>query len=115
MSVAPPDDPLRAALLRLGDQGDRTERFLGSAAKHVNEAAADPVASHHAAYALREALMSIVELGGARPLGMRDAADEVVRRFKAAGADTEVLVESIRKLGEVLRAQGPTRFALSAP
>ncbi len=107
MSAAPPDDPLRTALGRLGDQGERADRFLQSAAKHLNDAGADPVASHHAAYALREALMSIVELGGVRPLGMRDAADEVVRRFEAAGADTDALVESIRKLGEVLRGPGP--------
>jgi hypothetical protein len=86
MSAAPPDEPLRTALLRLGDQGERAQRFVDSAAKHLDDAAADPMASHHAAYALREALMSIVELGGARPLGMRDAADEVVRRFEAAGA-----------------------------
>ena len=107
MSVAPPDASLRTALRRLGDQGERAERFLESAAKHLNDASADPLTGHHAAHALREALMSIVELGGVRPVGMRDAADEVVRRFEAAGSGTDALVESIRKLGEVLRGPGP--------
>ena len=107
MPVSPPDEPLRAALLRLGDQGDRAHRFLRSGVKHINDAAADPMATQHAAYALREALMSIVELGGARPRGMREAADEVVRRFEAAGADADVLANSIRKLADVLSGPGP--------
>jgi hypothetical protein len=107
MSVVPPDEPLRKALLRLGDQGDRAQQFLDSAAKHLNDPGTDPMATHHAAYALREALTSIVALGGAPPRGMRDAADNVVRRFETAGTDANPLADSIRKLADVVRGPGP--------
>jgi hypothetical protein len=105
--VATPDEALRTALRRLGEHGARAERFLGSAAKHLNDAGADPMATYHTAYALREALMAIVERGGARPRGMTDAAQDVVRRFDAAAADPDQLADSIRRLAEVLKGPGP--------
>lgn len=61
---------------RLGENGARAEQFLDSAAEHL--ATDHPRAAQHAAYALREALMSIVKLGGARPRGISDAAEDVV-------------------------------------
>ena len=77
MAPTPPDDTLRHALRRLGENGVRTEQFLDSAAEHLGSDR--PLAAQHAAYALREALMSVVELGGARPRGVTEAADEVLR------------------------------------
>ena len=97
MFATPPDEPLRTALRRLGEYGARGERFLDSAVRHLNEPGDDPAAPQHAAYALREALMSIIERGGPRPRGVGEAAREVVRRFAAAGADRDRLADSIRK------------------
>ncbi|WP_156028186.1 hypothetical protein [Candidatus Solirubrobacter pratensis] len=107
MSTAPLDEPLRTALRRLGEHGERAERFLDSALRHLNEPGDDRAAPQHAAYALREALMSIVERGGARPYGMGEAARDVVRRFAAVGAGRDRLADSIRKLAEVLDGPGP--------
>jgi hypothetical protein len=108
MRAEPPDEPLRTALRRLGEHGVRAERFLDSAVRHLNEPRDDPAAPQHASYATREALMSIVERGGARPRGVGEAASEVVRRFDATGADHVHLAESIRKLAEVLEGPGPS-------
>jgi hypothetical protein len=113
MSASPPDGPLRTALRRFGEHGARAERFLDSAVRHLNDPGADPAAPQHASYALREALMSIVERGGARPRGVGDAAREVVRRFEATGADSDRLADSIRKLAEVLDGPGPNAERLA--
>lgn len=104
MGPAPPDDDLRASLRRLGENGERAERFLDSAVEHLSSDR--PLAAQHAAYALREALMSIVKLGGARPRGMKEAAEEVVRRWRGDAASGR-LAESIRRLGDVLEGPGP--------
>src|SRR4051794_32293285 len=98
MAAGSPDKTLRQAL-RLGERGVRAEEFLDSAAEQL--ISGQPQAAQHAAYALREALVSIVKLGGARPRGMKEAADEVVRRWKG-GAPAERLDESIHRLADVL-------------
>lgn len=106
MSVPPPDTSLRRALRRLfGDHGARAERFLVSAAKHLDDA--DEVAPQHVAYALREALTAILEWAGTRPRGMTDAAREVVRRFDGAGGDSAQLADAIGRLRIVLDGPGP--------
>jgi hypothetical protein len=104
-----PNETLRKALRRLGEYGVRAEEFLDSAAEHLGSDHAR--AAQHAAYAIREALMSIVKLGGARPRGIKEAAEDVVRRWKAKGLD-ERLAESIRQLGEVLDGPGPNERLL---
>lgn len=106
MPVPPPDESLHTVLRRLGDHGVRAERFLDSAAKHLNDPGPDAAVTQHVAYALREALMAIVERGGVRPRGVREAAQDVVRRWEAAG-DVDQLVDSIRRLAEVLEGPGP--------
>jgi hypothetical protein len=70
-----------------------------------------PLAAQHAAYALREALMSIVKLGGARPPDIREAAGEVVRRWHA-DAPPERLAESVRGLGDALIGRDPNERQL---
>ena len=63
MAAEPPDETLRAAC-RLGAQGIRAEQFLESSAGQLKSD--QSLAAAHAAYALREALMAIVSLGGRR-------------------------------------------------
>src|SRR5436189_222315 len=109
MAIAPPDETLRQALRRLGENGARAEQFLDSAAEQLSSER--PLAAQHAAYALREALMSIVALGGARPRGMKEAAEEVVRRWQRE-APSERIAESVRRLGEILAGPGPNERRL---
>ena len=45
MPIPPPDEPLHTALRRLGDHGVRAERFLDSAAKHLNDPGAGSLRS----------------------------------------------------------------------
>lgn len=104
MASAPPDQTLREALRRLGEGGARAEQFLDSAAEQLSSGR--PLAAQHAAYALREALMSIVKLGGRRPRGMKDFAAEVVRRWNGQ-APTDRVAESVRRLEEALNGPGP--------
>src|SRR5947209_10784536 len=108
----PLSESLRAGLRRLGEHGGRAELFLRSAAVHLNAAAEDPMAPHHAAYAMREALMAIVERGGARPRGMREAAEEVVQHFTIGGDNSQRLGEAVRHLAEVLAGPGPNEVRL---
>jgi hypothetical protein len=63
MAPTPPDDALRNALRRLDEHGVRADQFLNSVARQL--ISDQPLAAQHAAYALREALMSIVKLGRA--------------------------------------------------
>src|SRR4051794_24830504 len=104
MAPTPPDETLRHALRRLGQDGVRAEQFLDSAAGQLRSD--EPLAAQHTAYALREALMSIIKLGGARPRGMRDAANDLVSRWQA-GARAESLEESVHRLADVLEGPGP--------
>ena len=77
MAPERPDQTLRDALRRLGENGARAERFLASAAEHLGSDA--PPTTQHAAYAVREAFMSkrkgdgLAELVGA-PAGEEDPA-----------------------------------------
>jgi len=108
----PLSESLRAGLRRLGEHGGRAELFLRSAAVHLDAAAGDPTAPHHAAYAVREALMAIVERGGVRPRGMKEAAEEVVQRFTIGGDNSQRLGEAIGRLAEVLAGPGPNEVRL---
>jgi hypothetical protein len=109
MDPTPPDETLRHALRRLGENGARAEQFLDSAAEHLRSDG--PLAAQHAAYALREALMSIVALGGARPRGIKEAAEEVVRRWQSDEL-TDRVTESLRRLRDVLDGPGPNERRL---
>jgi hypothetical protein len=108
----PLSESLRIGLRRLGEDGARAELFLQSAAVHLDAAAEDPMAAHHAAYAMREALMAIVGRGGARPRGMKESAEEVVRRFTIGGDNSQRLDEAIRSLADVLAGPGPNEVRL---
>jgi hypothetical protein len=113
MTVNPPDETLRAALRRLGDQGRRAEAFLDSAAAHLNDDRS--LASEHAAYALREALMAIVSLGGLPPRGLKDGAKEVVRQWQLrrdADVAADRLDGSVRELAELVEGPGPNERRL---
>jgi hypothetical protein len=55
--------------------------------------------------------MSIVKLGGARPRGIKDSAEEVVRRWDS-DASTERLAESVHRLRDVLKGPGPNERRL---
>lgn len=110
MGPAPPDETLRDALRRLGENGVRAEQFLDSAAEHLSHDG--PLAPQHAAYAVREALMSIVKLGGKPPRGMKEAAKEVVRRWRGDPTSAR-LSDSIRRLAEVLGGPDPNERRLA--
>ena len=115
MAAEPPDETLRAALRRLGGQGIRAEQFLESAAAQLNSD--QPLAAEHAAYALREALMAIVHLGGRRPRGLREGASEVVRQWRMrrdADVSAERIEESIHHLADLLDGPGPNERMLES-
>jgi hypothetical protein len=109
MGPASPDQTLREALRRLGENGVRAELFLDSAAEHLSNQGG--LASQHAAYAVREALMSIVKLGGKPPRGMKEAAKEVVRRWRGDPTSAR-LGDSIRRLDDVLGGPDPNERRL---
>jgi hypothetical protein len=104
MGPARPDDDLRSALRRLGEGGVRAEEFLDRAADVL--ASDEPRAPQLAAYALREALTAIVQLGGKAPRGVGAAARDVVDRWRA-DPEGERLSEAIRGLEAALTGPGP--------
>ncbi|MGZ6692846.1 MAG: hypothetical protein ACXVHQ_36245 [Solirubrobacteraceae bacterium] len=115
MAAELPDETLRAALRRLGEQGIRAEQFLESSAVQLNSD--QPLAAEHAAYALREALMAIVHLGGRRPRGVREGASEVVRQWRMrreADVSAERIEESIHHLADLLDRPGPNERMLES-
>jgi hypothetical protein len=110
-----PDDGLREALQRLGEQGARAERFLTSSAEQLSDRRSQ--AGELAAYAVREALMSLVSLGGQREPGVSEAAHRVVTAWKVSGAgefDAEALAETIGNLEQALVGPGPNERRLES-
>lgn len=103
---------LCTGLRRLGDNGTRAELFLRSGAVRLDAPDDEPMAAHLAAYAMREALMAIVERGGARPRGIKEAAQEVVERFRIGGEHSQRFGEAVRRLAEVVAGPGPNEVRL---
>jgi hypothetical protein len=65
-------DPLLEQLRRLGPQGDRSAEMLMAAAEQIEQAGTR--AGNLIAFCTREALMSLLDLGGKRQSNMTDAA-----------------------------------------
>lgn len=108
-----PDDRLLDALRRLGERGQRAADFLVTAGEQLGHRGTR--AGELTAYALRETLMSLVALGGERKRGVREAAEDVVRRSRAVregGADVSTLSASIARLDAALTGPGPNERRL---
>jgi hypothetical protein len=103
-----PSAALVAALHRLGEQGGRAERFLTTSAEQLTEPRSQ--AGELSAYAVREALMSLVDLGGSRQAGIGEAAERAVAvwRLSRSGSEGgERFEEAMQRLEQELAGRGP--------
>jgi hypothetical protein len=110
-----PRPALVVALHRLGEQGERAERFLTSSAEQLNNPGSQ--AGELSAYAVREALMSLVALGGPRQAGVGEAAERAVNawRLSRSGSErAEPLEEAMRRLEQELAGPGPNERRLES-
>src|SRR4051794_36878799 len=104
MAVDPPDETLRAALKPLGPRGDRAEQMLESAAEHLN--GDERLAVQHAGYALREAIMSIINVDTSEVADIRSTAARVIE-LQAGAASGDALAAGVEALRGALEGRGP--------
>jgi hypothetical protein len=96
------------ALRRLGPEGRRATEMLAAAAEQIERSGVR--AGNLIAFCTREALMSLLDLGGRRKRNTDDAAREVVeiaRRMRDQRASTETLLDATQKLEAALEGPGP--------
>ncbi len=110
-TVKRPRAELRGALRRHGPDGERAESYLVDAARQLNRAG--PKQGEVAAFALREASMALVNLGGPRLAGLKDRANKVItswRLLREGGGSSEKLGEAITELQQGLDDPNETRL-----
>lgn len=101
-------DPLLEQLRRLGPQGDRSAEMLMAAAEQIEQAGTR--AGNLIAFCTREALVSLLDLGGKRQSNMTDAARKVVRtarRLRDGRTTSDTLLEAAQSLEAALEGPGP--------
>src|ERR1700679_961911 len=99
-----PDDDLRRNLLRLGPDGERAERFLCEAGRQLNQTG--EMQGQVVAYLLREALGSLLNLGGEKPFDLKQSAQRVVTASKLLEEDGGSRNDLQRVIGELEQAFG---------
>ncbi len=95
-------------LRRLGPEGTRAAEMLMAAEEQIDRSGVR--AGNLIAFCTREALMSLLDLGGRRKRNTGDAAREVVqcaRRVRDQRASQETLLEAAQKLEAALEGPGP--------
>ncbi len=110
-TVKRPRAELRVALRRHGPDGERAESYLVDAARQLNRAG--PKQGEVAAFALREASMALINLGGPRLAGLKDRATKVItswRLLREGGGSSEQLGEAITELQQGLDDPNETRL-----
>ena len=108
-------DQLRDELRRLGPQGERAADMLTAAAEHIERPRM--LAGNQIAYCVREALMSLLDMGGKRERLVSDAADRVVEvadELRRERASQESLLDAVQELAAALEAPGPHMARLQA-
>jgi hypothetical protein len=101
-------DQLRDELRRLGPQGERAADMLTAAAEHIERPGT--LAGNQIAYCVREALMSLLDLGGKRQRLVSDAAGRVVQAadgFRRERVSRESLLDAVHELAVSLEGPGP--------
>jgi hypothetical protein len=101
-------DQLRDELRRLGPQGERAADMLAAAAEHMERPGT--LAGNQIAYCVREALMSLLDMGGKRERLVSDAGGRVVAAADALRrrrASPESLLDAVQELAAVLEGPGP--------
>ena len=101
-------DQLLDELRRLGPEGERASEMLTAAAEHIERPSIR--VGNQIAYCIREALMSLLDLGGKRERPISDAANSVVRvadEVRRQRASQESLLDAVQHLAAALEAPGP--------
>lgn len=101
-------DPVLARLQRLGPDGSRAADMLMAAAEQIERPGVR--ASNLIAFCTREALMSLLDLGGKRKRDMTDAARKVVetaKRLRESQTSPEALLDATQTLEAALAGSGP--------
>jgi hypothetical protein len=101
-------DQLREELRRLGPQGERAAAMLTAAEEHIVHP--QTLAGNQIAYCVREALMSLLDMGGKRDQLMTGAARRVVvagEEWRREPAPQEALLDAIQELAAALEGPGP--------
>ncbi len=108
-------DQLGEELRRLGPEGVRAAEMLTAAAEQLERSGT--LVGNQIAYCIREALMSLLELGGKSERLVSDAADRVVERgdeFRQERASRESLLDAIQDLAAAREGPGPHIARLQA-
>jgi hypothetical protein len=103
-----PSSDLLDALAALGPEGARTGEMLAAAAEQADQGGLR--AGNLVVYCIREALTSVLDLGGRRTQDMTDAARQVVEtanRLRSERGSSETLLEAITALEAALEGPGP--------
>jgi hypothetical protein len=103
-----PPDQLVEELRRLGPEGERAAAMLTAASEHI--ASPGTLAGNQIAYCIREALMSLLDLGGKRERLVSGAAGLVVKvgeELRRERASQEALLDAIQQLAAALEGPGP--------
>jgi hypothetical protein len=110
-----PPDQLLEELRRLGPEGERAAAMLTAASEHI--ASPGTLAGNQIAYCIREALMSLLDLGGKRERLVSTAAGRVVKvgeELRRERASQEALLDAIQQLAAALEGPGPHIARLQA-
>jgi len=103
-----PDQLLDDELRRLGPQGERAADMLTAAVEHMERPRT--LAGNQIAYCVREALMSLLDMGGKRERVVGDAAGRVVAaadELRRDRASQESLLDAVQELAGALEGPGP--------
>jgi hypothetical protein len=106
-------DQLLEELCRLGPEGERAVEMFTAAAEQIDRAGTR--AGNQIAYCTREALMSLLDLGGKPQRLVSDAADRVVQvadEVRGERASRESLLEAIEQLAAARKGPGPHTIRL---
>jgi hypothetical protein len=101
-------DQLLEELRRLGPEGVRAAEMLTAAAEHIERPGIR--AGNQIAYCVREALMSLLDMGGKRERPVSDAASRVVEiadELRRERASQESLLDAVQELAVALEGPGP--------
>jgi hypothetical protein len=95
-------------LRRLGPDGERAADMLTAAAEHIDQPRT--LAGNQIAYCIREALMSLLDMGGKRERLVGDAAGRVVEaadELRRERASQHTLLDAVQELAAALEGPGP--------